>query len=55
MFFAGHANAHVVLAADYVTTEDGTGLADVLSTKTANEWQEWARERDIPLAAVVTP
>ena len=35
-------------------SDDGTGLADVLTTKTANEWQEWARERDIPIAAVVT-
>lgn len=25
-FFAGHDNAHVVLSADYVTTESGTGI-----------------------------
>ncbi len=25
-YFLGHANAHVVLAADYVTTDDGTGV-----------------------------
>lgn len=35
--------------------DDGAGLADVLATRTAAVWQEWARERDIPLAAVVTP
>ncbi len=28
-FFAGRENAHVVLGADYVTTEDGTGLVHV--------------------------
>src|SRR4051812_22286151 len=28
-FFAGRANAHQVLAADYVTTEDGTGLVHI--------------------------
>ncbi|HVL83082.1 MAG TPA: isoleucine--tRNA ligase [Pseudonocardia sp.] len=28
-FFAGRDNAHVVLAADYVTTEDGTGLVHI--------------------------
>ncbi len=28
-YFAGHENAHVVLAADYVTTEDGTGLVHI--------------------------
>jgi isoleucyl-tRNA synthetase len=28
-FFAGWANAHVVLAADYVTVEDGTGLVHI--------------------------
>jgi isoleucyl-tRNA synthetase len=28
-FFAGHENAHVVLAADYVTTEDGTGIVHI--------------------------
>jgi isoleucyl-tRNA synthetase len=28
-FFAGHPNAHRVLAADYVTTEDGTGLVHI--------------------------
>ncbi len=28
-YFAGHDNAHVVLAADYVTTEDGTGLVHI--------------------------
>jgi isoleucyl-tRNA synthetase len=28
-FFAGHANAHRVLAADYVTTDDGTGLVHI--------------------------
>lgn len=44
-----------LLEALQTVSDDGTGLADVLSTKTANEWQEWARERDIPLAAVVTP
>ena len=35
-------------------SNDGAGLADVLLTKPAVEWQEWARERDIPLAAVTT-
>ena len=35
--------------------EDGTGLAETLTTRTAHEWQEWARERDIPIAAVVDP
>lgn len=34
--------------------EDGTGLAEALLTKTASEWQEWGRERDIPMAAVAT-
>jgi len=28
-YFAGHEHAHVVLAADYVTTEDGTGLVHI--------------------------
>lgn len=28
-FFAGHPNAHVVLAADYVTVEDGTGIVHI--------------------------
>ncbi|MDN5916961.1 MAG: isoleucine--tRNA ligase [Pseudonocardia sp.] len=28
-FFLGRANAHVVLSADYVTTEDGTGLVHI--------------------------
>jgi isoleucyl-tRNA synthetase len=28
-YFAGHENAHQVLAADYVTTEDGTGLVHI--------------------------
>jgi isoleucyl-tRNA synthetase len=28
-YFAGHPNAHVVLAADYVTTEDGTGIVHI--------------------------
>ncbi|HZZ46828.1 MAG TPA: isoleucine--tRNA ligase [Pseudonocardia sp.] len=28
-FFAGHPNAHRVLAADYVTTDDGTGLVHI--------------------------
>ncbi|MDN5750485.1 MAG: class I tRNA ligase family protein, partial [Pseudonocardia sp.] len=28
-FFAGHENAHVVLSADYVTVEDGTGLVHI--------------------------
>ena len=28
-FFAGHENAHVVLSADYVTIEDGTGLVHI--------------------------
>ncbi len=28
-FFAGHPGAHQVLAADYVTTEDGTGLVHI--------------------------
>lgn len=28
-YFAGHENAHVVLAADYVTTEDGTGIVHI--------------------------
>ena len=28
-FFAGWENAHVVLAADYVTTEDGTGIVHI--------------------------
>ena len=28
-FFAGHENAHVVLSADYVTVEDGTGIVHI--------------------------
>ncbi|HWE88865.1 MAG TPA: isoleucine--tRNA ligase [Pseudonocardiaceae bacterium] len=28
-FFAGRANAHQILAADYVTTEDGTGIVHI--------------------------
>ena len=28
-FFAGHTNAHQVLAADYVTTDDGTGMVHI--------------------------
>jgi isoleucyl-tRNA synthetase len=28
-YFAGHERAHVVLAADYVTTEDGTGVVHI--------------------------
>lgn len=31
--------------------EDGDALATVLRTRTADEWQEWARQRDIPIAA----
>lgn len=30
-------------------------LAEVFATRPAAEWQAWADERDIPLAAVVTP
>lgn len=33
--------------------EDAGALSEVLCTRTSAEWQEWARERDIPLAAVV--
>ncbi len=28
-YYVGHANSHVVLAADYVTTEDGTGIVHI--------------------------
>jgi alpha-methylacyl-CoA racemase len=31
---------------------DGSDLAAVFVTKSAREWEEWAREHDLPLAAV---
>lgn len=34
---------------------DGSELSDILRTRSAEEWQEWARERDIPIAAVAAP
>lgn len=37
---------------DALGVDDADGLRDTLRTKTADEWQEWARERDIPIAAV---
>ena len=30
------------------------GLAETFAQRTAMQWQQWADERDIPLAAVVT-
>ncbi len=31
-----------------------TDLSDIVSTRTAAEWEQWARERDLPIAAVRT-
>ena len=28
-YYVGHARSHVVLAADYVTTDDGTGIVHI--------------------------
>ncbi len=31
---------------------DGAPLAEVMLTRTADEWEQWARERDLPIAAL---
>ena len=36
--------------------DDAAGaLSAALATRTAAEWEEWARERDIPIAACAAP
>jgi hypothetical protein len=31
---------------------DGSPLATVMATKTASEWEQWGREKDLPLRAL---
>ena len=31
---------------------DGTDLSEVFATKSAREWEQWARDHDLPIAAV---
>lgn len=34
---------------------DGSDLSDVMRTRTATEWEQWAAERDLPMAAIRDP
>lgn len=38
-----------------ITTPGRDTLAAVFLQRTAREWEDWARERDLPLAAIITP
>ncbi|MCG7429086.1 CoA transferase [Dermacoccus nishinomiyaensis] len=52
----GHFWARLRHALDLPEGPDAaSALSAALATRTASEWEEWARERDIPIAARAAP